>query len=97
MTTTADLLVPAERYSDAIEATRPMPPRRERRASHRFHVAAGPTDRLVASDTCAACGYGEAGHPGLTDLEQHAVADLLSKLHSSPLMRRRILRKLAIS
>jgi hypothetical protein len=97
MTTTGDLLAPVERLFDATEATRSMPPRRERRASHRFQVAASPFERLVSSDVCAACGYGEAGHLGLTDLEQHAVADLLSQLQSSPFMRRRILRKLAIS
>jgi hypothetical protein len=97
MTTTGDLLAPRERLFDATEATRSMPPRRERRASHRFQVAAGPLQRPVASDACAACGYGEAGHLDLTDLEQHAVADLLKQLQSSPFMRRRILRKLDIS
>jgi len=97
MTTPVDLLAPAELLFDATEATRSMPPRRERRASHRFQVAAGPPERLAENDACAACGYGEAGHLDLTDLEQHAVADLLKQLQSSPFMRRRILRKLDIS
>ena len=39
----------------------------------------------------------QEGDLGLTDLEQQVIADLLSELHSSPFIRRSILRKLDLN
>lgn len=71
-----------------------MPPRRERRAPHVFQRPSGPRDGSDANVACATCGYGEAGHPALTEPEQEVVADLLNRRQAPPLMRRSILRKL---
>jgi hypothetical protein len=96
MTTIADLRAISELRIEKATETSPTSPRRERRASHRFQVAASSPGRLIVSDACMACGYAEASHVGLTAPEQHVVTDLLNQLQSSPFMRRRILRKLDV-
>ena len=52
--------------------------------------------RIDAMDTSNSIHARPEGDLGLTDLEQHVLADLLSDLRSSPFIRR-ILRKLALS
>ena len=44
----------------------------------------------------AVCGFAEASHRGSSDLEQHAITELLNRLPSSPFMRRSIFRKLDV-
>jgi hypothetical protein len=97
VTTIADLRAIAELRTETAAETSPTSPRRERRAAHRFQVAGSSPGRLVVSEVCVACGYAEAGHIGLTAPEQHVITDLLDQLQTSPFMRRRILRKLAVS
>jgi hypothetical protein len=53
--------------------------------------------RIHAVDAAVSIPVHRDGGLGLTDLEQHVLADLLSERQSSPFIRRSILRKLDFS
>ena len=78
-----------------VTAPRPTPPHRERRVPHVFKQAEGARHgSLGVPISCVTCGYGEEGHPALTDPEQEVVAALINQRQAPPFMRRSILRKI---
>lgn len=81
----------------AIGVVAPRPALRERRAMHGFKVDADVLGPRGASDACVLCGYGEAGHLGLTGPERDVLVALVNQPKPQPLMRQSILRKLKAS